>query len=149
MLIFFHYLELPGDLCVLCQRIPRTHPYYLAKCVCTFASTDIIWLSRRGCVFVPDSWLPRQCTPFLSGPLTFGISFPMKRRQRGRLYSYSLRAGQSGDRIPVVVRLSAPVPTGPGAHPASCTVGTESYPGVKWPRRWPPTPHLTSGLKKE
>jgi len=33
MLIFFHYLELPGDLCVLCQRIPRTHPYYLAKCV--------------------------------------------------------------------------------------------------------------------
>ena len=26
---------------------------------------------------------------------------------------------------------SAPVQTGPGAHPASCTMGTGSYPGVK------------------
>ena len=28
---------------------------------------------------------------------------------------------------------SAPVQTGPGAHPASCTVGTGSFPGVKRP----------------
>jgi len=28
-------------------------------------------------------------------------------------------------------RFSAPVQTGPGAHPASCTVGTGSFPGVK------------------
>ena len=27
-------------------------------------------------------------------------------------------------------RLSAPVQTGPGAHPASCTMGTGSFPGV-------------------
>jgi len=27
--------------------------------------------------------------------------------------------------------LYAPVQTGPGAHPASCTMGTGSYPGVK------------------
>jgi hypothetical protein len=27
-------------------------------------------------------------------------------------------------------RFSAPVQTGPGAHPASCTVGTGSFPGV-------------------
>jgi len=26
---------------------------------------------------------------------------------------------------------SAPVQTGPGAHPASCTMGTESFPGGK------------------
>ena len=26
-----------------------------------------------------------------------------------------------------------PVQTGPGAHPASCTMGTGSFPGVKWP----------------
>ena len=26
---------------------------------------------------------------------------------------------------------SAPVQTGPGAHPASCTMGTGSFPGVK------------------
>ena len=29
------------------------------------------------------------------------------------------------------VRFSAPVQTGPGAHPASRTMGTESFPGVK------------------
>jgi hypothetical protein len=33
MLIFFHYLELPGDLCVLCQRIPSTHSYSPVKIV--------------------------------------------------------------------------------------------------------------------
>jgi hypothetical protein len=35
-----------------------------------------------------------------------------------------LRAGRSGDRIPVEARFSAPVLTVPGAHPASCTMGT-------------------------
>ena len=42
----------------------------------------------------------------------------------------SLRAGRSGDRIPVEARVSAPVQTGPGAHQASCTMGTGSFPGV-------------------
>jgi hypothetical protein len=28
-------------------------------------------------------------------------------------------------------RFFAPVQTGPGAHPASCTMGTRSFPGVK------------------
>jgi len=48
-------------------------------------------------------------------------------------YSDSLRAGRSGDRMPVGVRFSAPVQTGPGAHPASSTMGTGSFPGVKRP----------------
>jgi hypothetical protein len=37
------------------------------------------------------------------------------------------RLGWSGDRIPVGARFSAPVQTGPGAHPASCTMGTGSF----------------------
>ena len=41
-----------------------------------------------------------------------------------------LRAGRSGDRIPVG-RDFPPVQTGPGAHPASYTMGTGSFPGVK------------------
>ena len=28
-------------------------------------------------------------------------------------------------------RFSAPVQTGPGVHPASCTMGTGSFPGIK------------------
>jgi len=33
----------------------------------------------------------------------------------------------------VGVRFSAPVQTGSEAHPASYTMGTGSFPGVKWP----------------
>ena len=35
-----------------------------------------------------------------------------------------------------------PVQTGPGAHPASCTMGTGSFPGVKCGRGVTLTPHL-------
>jgi len=38
-------------------------------------------------------------------------------------------------------RFSAPVQTGPGAHPASCTMGTGSFPGVKSGRGMTLTPH--------
>ena len=63
-------------------------------------------------------------------------------------YSDSLQAGRSGDRIPVGARFSAPVQTGPGVHPASCTMGSGSFPGVKLPEawRWPST---SSGDVKE
>jgi len=56
-------------------------------------------------------------------------------------HSDSLRTGRSGDRIPVGVRFSAPVQTGPGAYPASCTMGTGSFLGVKSSRGVTLTPH--------
>ena len=46
-------------------------------------------------------------------------------------YSGWLWAGRSGDRIPVGAIFSAPVQTVRGAHPASCTMGTGCFPGVK------------------
>jgi hypothetical protein len=45
-----------------------------------------------------------------------------------------LWAGRSGDRIPVGGEIFSTVQTGPGAHPASCTMGTASFPGVKYGR---------------
>ena len=55
--------------------------------------------------------------------------------------SDSLRAGRSGDRIPVGASFSAPVQTGPEAHPASCKTGTGSFPGVSCGRGVTLTPH--------
>ena len=56
-------------------------------------------------------------------------------------YADWLQPGRSGDRIPVEARFSAPVQTGPGAQPASCTMGTGSFPGVKSGRCVMLTPH--------
>ena len=46
-------------------------------------------------------------------------------------------------------RFSAPVQTGPGAHPASCTMGTGSFPVVKRPGRDVDHPfHLPLRIRK-
>jgi hypothetical protein len=47
----------------------------------------------------------------------------------------------SWDQILVGVRFSAPVQTGPGAHPASCTMGTWSFPVVESSQDMTLTPH--------
>jgi hypothetical protein len=46
-------------------------------------------------------------------------------------YSDSLQAGRSGNRILMGTRFPIPIQTGPGAHPASYTMGTGTFPGVK------------------
>ena len=61
-----------------------------------------------------------------------------------------LRAGRSGDRIPVGARFSAPVQTGPGVPPSSYTMGTWSFPGLKRPWRGVDhPPRLAPRLKTE
>ena len=67
----------------------------------------------------------------------------------GQLSRYSdwLRAGRSGDRILVGARFSAPVRIDPRVHPASYTMGTGSFPGIKRPGHGvnhppPPAPRL-------
>jgi hypothetical protein len=49
----------------------------------------------------------------------------------------------------VGARLSEPDQTGPGAYPASCTVGTGSLPGVKRPGRGVDYPPPYSAEVKE
>ena len=39
---------------------------------------------------------------------------------------------RSGDRIPVEATFSSPTQTGPGAHPASCTISISPFPWRKW-----------------
>ena len=67
-------------------------------------------------------------------------------------YSDSLQAGLSRDRIPVGARFSVPFQIGPEAHPASCTMGTGSFQGVKWLGRGadhppPPSAKVANGLE--
>jgi hypothetical protein len=56
-------------------------------------------------------------------------------------YSNWLWVGRSVDRIPVGARFSAPIQTGPAAHPASCKMGTGSFLGVLSGRDVTLTPH--------
>jgi hypothetical protein len=50
----------------------------------------------------------------------------------------------------VGARFFAHVQTGPGAHPASCTMGTGYFPGVKRPRRGADhTPAPTAEVENE
>lgn len=44
------------------------------------------------------------------------------------LYSDSLQSGRFGDQMPVEARCSAPVQTGPGAHPSSYIMKTGPLP---------------------
>jgi hypothetical protein len=54
-----------------------------------------------------------------------------------------------GDRILVGVRFSAPLQTGPGAHPAFYTMDMGSFPGVKWVGGGTHHPSLCSAKAKE
>ena len=49
----------------------------------------------------------------------------------GRDSSVDITTGRSGDRIPVGARFFPPLQTGPGAHPAPCTMSTGSLTGIK------------------
>jgi hypothetical protein len=66
------------------------------------------------------------------------ISHTWIRTEMATKYGESLWAGRSGDRIPVGARFFTPVQTGPGAHPASYTMGPGGKAAGAW--RWPLTP---------
>ena len=61
------------------------------------------------------------------------------------------RLSRLGDRIPAEARFSATVQTGPGAHPASCTIGTRYLSRGNQAGAWRWTTHLILALmlKKE
>ena len=63
----------------------------------------------------------------------------------------AIRYGLDGPGIESLcgARFSVPVQTGPGTHPASCTVVTGSFPGVKLPGRGVDHPPPSSAEVKE
>ena len=71
------------------------------------------------------------------------LSHILRTRGPGNVVGIATSYGLDGPRIESRwgVRFSAPVQTGRGAHPASCTMDTGSFPGVKSSRGVALTPH--------
>jgi hypothetical protein len=65
-------------------------------------------------------------------------------------YKDSISDERSENRIPVGPSFSAPIQTGPVAHPASCTMGPGSFSGLKAAGTWPlpSTPCLYTEVKE-
>ena len=83
------------------------------------------FVSRVMNFLASNSWITyshSQCCIIFKSEKELVGQFDVTAAQHGDLP----RAGRSGDRIPVGARFSAPVQSSPGAHPASCTTGTQS-----------------------
>jgi len=91
---------------------------------------DISCLRVNDLTFILLTWR-KWLAPNNASRQQMGFNSGFKGLMRTELTDHWLRAGGSGDRIPVGPRFSAPVQSGPVAHPASCTMGSGSFPGVK------------------
>ena len=98
------------------------------------------------------SWVFCKTVSFICLLLLYNPSIT---RLVGRGGSVGIATGYGLDRPGIGsrwgARFSAPFQTGPGAHPASCTMGTWSFPGVKCGQGVTLTPHslLSAVVKKE
>jgi hypothetical protein len=69
---------------------------------------------------------------------------------RGRDSSVGIGNGYGLDGVGIESKFFLHVQTGPGAHPASCTMGTGFFPGVKQPGRGADHPSPSSAdVRKE
>jgi hypothetical protein len=91
-------------------------------------------IARRyiACNSIPYTYRCKKIKPRMS---SYGGPGWLSRCTRWSVVGIATRYGLDGPEINLWgARFSAPVETGPGAHPASYKMGTVSFPGVKWPK---------------
>jgi hypothetical protein len=128
----------PG-VCTVHQLSPWTRPT-----ICSSIYQDSLSRSLVPTLYplqIYFDWAIRLCKILLWNVFFMVRAFQVTWARWRRRYNDWLRAGRSGNRIPVWARFSAPVQTGPGAHPASCTMGTGYFLGVKSGRGVTLVPH--------
>jgi len=78
-----------------------------------------------------------------STPFSFRLQhfYPLPSSEKVPTHNRGDISADSWDQIPVGARFCAPVQTGPESHPASCTMGTGSFMGVRCGRGVTLTPH--------
>lgn len=111
-LLLFTLNELLGTFPFVSHREIFPHVYHTVYCI----TTKLIWKISILLIYLISLKVSSSYVTF-----------------NGQLSQYSdlLLAVRSVDWIPVVARFSAPIQTGRMAHPASYTIGTGSFPGVK------------------
>jgi hypothetical protein len=112
------------------------------KCSCLGCDIFVAWSWRKG-----ESFTFTNCLKVCR--IRFNASTGLWKAGQLSRYSYSVRAGRSGARIPVGERFSAPAQTGPWAHPVSYTMGTVSFPWVMQPGRDVDHSHQSSAEVKQ
>ena len=124
-------------------KILTTHSSSVTPTVLDSITNGLIWTAiyarpnfkknknfREGKYIFPNPCLSPNI--MYTDRIHFTIHFihgPEKRIQ----YSDWLQSARSGDQIPMGARFSVPVLTGPGAHPASYTIGAASFLRLKRP----------------
>jgi hypothetical protein len=119
-----HPFIFPSITCFRRQFLRKIWPIQLAFRFLLFLTNYVINKYAHACILhVSMAWE----SPVLS---TYTTGFKTSR------YSDLLRAGPSGDRIPVETRFFALIHTGTGTHPASCKCVLGLFPGRKAATAW-------------
>ena len=139
MEIFCTAEQATDDNIIACGTAEARHTLGIYDAYC-FTTTTVVTRRRLNVTFIVHCL---SCVSFNVSKLGVG-------RDSVSQYSDSLRAGRSGDRIPVGARFSAPVQTGPGGPPSLVYNGYRvSFPGVKRPGRGVDHPRASSAEVKE
>jgi hypothetical protein len=116
---------------------------YNDRLIQLFTKCKYIWCWLHLAIFIPGKQLCQTVIILIHGITSIHNGMDLNYSNISQ-YSYSLGVGWSEDWIPVGARFSAPVQTGPGVYPASYTLVTGYFLGVKWLRRGDhPTPSST------